>query len=334
MRAWCGLWAPCQFLVIVAVMACTGALSTCSAVPQSDPSTTVTMAVLRESGGAYHAVGVRLAQIYESHIPRLRVQTRLLSYTTQTDAVQQGDVDLAFIGGDTAYFAHRAGTEANPTPHSRLRGIAALFPSAVQIVARVDSGIHRVGDLRGRRVGVVGLPGSEEAVASETILKAHGLHYEDADVLVRLLSPFNEEMAAMVQDGRVDSGFLYRTFPTLSLTNLAGAVDVRLIPIEQDEIETIQTQYPFWKSITIPRGTYVGQADDIRTIGIATLLVCSSDLSESLVYALTEALFEGLPELIKSHAAAADIDPERGPTTPIPLHRGAALYYRERELTR
>ena len=28
------------------------------------------------------------------------------------------------------------------------------------------------------------------------------------------------------------------------------------------------------------------------------------------------------------------MDPERAPATPIPLHRGAALYYRERELRR
>ena len=292
------------------------------------------MAVLSDSRGAYYALGVRLVQIYDSLIPGMRVQSRSLSYEAQADAIQQGDVDLAFIGGDTAYFAHKVGTEANPTPHSRLRGIAALFPGAVQIVMRVDSRIRRVGDLRGRRVGVVGLPGSEEAVASQTILKAHGLDYEDPNVLVFLFLASDEEAVAMVHDGRIDGGFFYRTFPTLSLVDLAESVDVRLIPIERDEIEIIQTQYPFWKSITIPRGTYGGQREDVKTIEIATLLVCRDDLSESLVYALTEALFERLPELIEAHVAATDIDPTRGPTTPIPLHRGAARYYRERELTR
>jgi len=50
------------------------------------------------------------------------------------------------------------------------------------------------------------------------------------------------------------------------------------------------------------------------------------------VYQLTRNLFEGVPELAARHAAASLIDPAQGPTTPIPLHPGAARYYREREL--
>ena len=33
------------------------------------------------------------------------------------------------------------------------------------------------------------------------------------------------------------------------------------------------------------------------------------------------------------HPAAGLIDPEQAPATPIPLHPGAARYYREREIT-
>jgi len=34
-----------------------------------------------------------------------------------------------------------------------------------------------------------------------------------------------------------------------------------------------------------------------------------------------------------ANPAAALIDPEQAPATPIPLHPGAARYYREREIT-
>jgi TRAP-type uncharacterized transport system substrate-binding protein len=64
------------------------------------------------------------------------------------------------------------------------------------------------------------------------------------------------------------------------------------------------------------------------------LLVCRQDLSEDLVYRLTSVLFDSVPELIRAHPAASSVDPGRGPAAPIPLHRGAARYYRERELFR
>jgi TRAP-type uncharacterized transport system substrate-binding protein len=41
-----------------------------------------------------------------------------------------------------------------------------------------------------------------------------------------------------------------------------------------------------------------------------------------------------LPDLVKGDAAARLIDVDQAPATPIPLHPGAARFYRERELFR
>ena len=46
------------------------------------------------------------------------------------------------------------------------------------------------------------------------------------------------------------------------------------------------------------------------------------------------ALVAQLPALARDHGEAALIDPEQAPATPIPLHAGAARYYREREILR
>ena len=72
----------------------------------------------------------------------------------------------------------------------------------------------------------------------------------------------------------------------------------------------------------------------VETLGAEWLLVCRSDLSEDLVYQLTRAFFEQLPALARDHGEAALIDPEQAPAAPIPLHAGAARYYREREVLR
>ena len=53
-----------------------------------------------------------------------------------------------------------------------------------------------------------------------------------------------------------------------------------------------------------------------------------------IVYQLTREFFAQLPALARDHGEAALIDPEQAPATPIPLHAGAARYYREREVLR
>jgi TRAP-type uncharacterized transport system substrate-binding protein len=57
-------------------------------------------------------------------------------------------------------------------------------------------------------------------------------------------------------------------------------------------------------------------------------------LPDQLVLELTRSLFAAVPELAAAHPAAAEIDPDRGPSASVPLHPGAARYYRERELLR
>jgi TRAP-type uncharacterized transport system substrate-binding protein len=64
-------------------------------------------------------------------------------------------------------------------------------------------------------------------------------------------------------------------------------------------------------------------------VGIDLLLVCSVELSNDIAYALTRALFEQVPQRLRRQ-----FDPQRAPATVIPLHAGAARYYRERELSR
>jgi TRAP-type uncharacterized transport system substrate-binding protein len=80
----------------------------------------------------------------------------------------------------------------------------------------------------------------------------------------------------------------------------------------------------------IAGGAYPKQSLPVRTIGVHSLLLCRVDLDEGLVYRLTKALFQSLAE--QSNELLWSVDLDRAAATPIPLHAGAARYYREREL--
>ena len=67
-------------------------------------------------------------------------------------------------------------------------------------------------------------------------------------------------------------------------------------------------------------------------LGIDALLVCRDELADEVVYQFTKEFFAALPKLAETNSEAANIDVETAPATPIPLHSGAARYYREREV--
>jgi TRAP transporter TAXI family solute receptor len=103
----------------------------------------------------------------------------------------------------------------------------------------------------------------------------------------------------------------------------------RLLDIDGPEIDRLRWYYPLLRRIVIPRGTYPLQRASVHTVGVDLLLVCRADLDKELVYELTRAYFEQSPENIRRQT-----DPQRAPAVVIPLHPGAARYYREREVSR
>ena len=86
--------------------------------------------------------------------------------------------------------------------------------------------------------------------------------------------------------------------------------------------------------MTIPRDIYPGQNAVIPTVGIDMVVLCRRDLDESIVYELTTQLFNAYPQLSGVEASLRFLNINEAPATPIPLHAGAARYFREREVTR
>lgn len=292
----------------------------------SVPPTTIKLTTAFPNS-AWNVVGGALAAAYTERIPHLTA-TALPSddLEYQADALENGSVDLALEDAETAYVAYSRGTVKAPAPHRRLRAIAVLFSTAVQIVARADAGITRVADLRGRRVDVGARGGSIERSA-KLILESHGLSYAAIQPVFG-----SSDTARQFKAGTLDARVFYAPFPHAPIDAVSDAVDVTLLPVERERIGAIQERHHFLKSTTIPGGTYQGQDTDLLTLGMDIVLLCREDLNEPLVYELTRTLFDSVPQLMTAHAAARAIDPERGPTASIPLHPGAARYYRAREI--
>lgn len=79
---------------------------------------------------------------------------------------------------------------------------------------------------------------------------------------------------------------------------------------------------------------YVWPERRYRECRCGFLLVCHQQLADDLVHNMLKIFFESLPDLAQPRPELGVITFQQSPGVPIPLHPGAAAFYRERELFR
>ena len=236
-------------------------------------------------------------------------------------ALQKGSLDVAVAVADEAYLAFNGQLPDRTQPLDKVRAIALLHSAAVHLLLGPATDLSR--GFRGMRV-VLGNPIGANAALGERLMKSMGIAPSEirGEFLLRDLAVeklLNRDVDALVVIGPPPQDPVIRA--------LRGGA--RLLDIDGPEIDRLRWYYPLLRRIVIPRGTYPFQRVPVHTVGVDLLLVCRADLDKQLVYELTRAYFEQSPENIRSQT-----DPQRAPAAVIPLHPGAARYYREREVSR
>jgi TRAP transporter TAXI family solute receptor len=244
-------------------------------------------------------------------------------------AIDGGKGQLGLAQSDVVYLAYRRGIERNQYPHKNLRAIAVLWINTFYVLVRSDSRFRSIEDLKGKRVGII-RPGTSGEFSTRILLGAHGMSYAD----VRPIFEPTDDLVPKLGAGEIDAVFSANPLMPASAQALNQTVPLRLLPIGRTVTNRLRGSYPFLRPVTVAATQLPGQSGPIETLGAEWLLVCRGDLPEDLVYQLTRAFFEQLPALARDHGEAALIDPEQAPAAPIPLHAGAARYYREREVLR
>ncbi len=179
-------------------------------------------------------------------------------------------------------------------------------------------------DLKGKGLSV-GAAKSGTELNTRAILAAAGMSYKDMGKLEYL--PFAESVELM-KNRQLDSTLQSAGLGVASIRDLATTNDVTVVAIPADIVKKIGAPYV---PVTIPANTYKGQTAPVETAAVVNFLVTHEGVSYDLVYQMTKAMFENLGQMVSSHAAAKDIKLEAALTgMPIPLHPGAARYYKEK----
>jgi TRAP transporter TAXI family solute receptor len=259
-------------------------------------------------------------------MPSLKTSVQATKASVENlNLLQAGRGEIAFTLGDSLSDAWKGNEEAGfKSPLKKLRGIAAIYPNYIQIVARADSGIKSIADLKGKNVSV-GAPKSGTELNARAIFTAAGLSYKDFAKVEYL--PFGESVELM-KNRQLDATLQSAGLGVSSLRDLATSVDIIIVTIPPAVIK--KTNDPAYLPATIPANTYRGQTTDVPSAAVQNFLVTHDGVSNDTVYGMTKALWTNLDQLTAAHSAAKAIDIKKALTgMPIPLHPGAEKYYKE-----
>lgn len=245
------------------------------------------------------------------------------------DLVEGGRLESAFVQGDVAAWAHAGQSVWQGRPARNLRAIAALYPEAVQIVTRAGSGIARLEDLRGRRVSL-DAPGSGTLLEAGMILSAAGLDGSDMQILHLSL----DQAVSALEAGRIDAFFLVAGYPATAVAELSHRVPLNLVALDPALIARVAAADPCFSPASIPAGTYGGQAAPVPSLAVRAQWVTSASQPEALIHDITAALWspQTLGTLRDGDTRGQKLVLRDALDVTVPLHPGAARFYREQGL--
>jgi uncharacterized protein len=261
--------------------------------------------------GVYHAVGAALAGLITRELPHTTA-------TVLTTAASAENVRLVSAGGAEVGF-----TQADILAGDQPAALARVYDDLLHLVVRADSPITALGDLRGRRVSV-GARGSGTVVTVDRLLAVARM--AGTGLIQRRELSLDDSLTALAER-RVDAFFFSGGLPVTGVQRLGSDAPIRIVGLAEWAPALRRTYSDVYEVRDVPASVYHVPA--AATIGVPNLLVVPASLPDTTAYDLTRLLLERRDVLAAAHPAAERLDIRSAiATSPVPLHPGAARYYR------
>ena len=236
--------------------------------------------------------------------------------------LRSGDAVVALAQADTARMAYEGtGPFAGQGPFPGLRALGSLYPEMVHIVVRDDPAIRGVGDLKGKTIAL-GPEGSAVRATLQNVLAAHGLQagrdYQVSD------TPFVAALP-LLQSGAVDAAAQVIGVPATPLRDALIPAQLKLLPLDAEAIKTLTAGDSVLMPLDIAAGTYPNQQERIPTVGVAALMLTTTDLTRDEALVVVRAVYQAGQDLL---AAGSTQGSQVSAATArlglsVPLHDGA-----------
>lgn len=305
-----------------------------SAAPKA-PTQPVPMNVATATtGGAYYPIGNAIAKLWNDKIPTwVKASAQATNGTPHNiQLLGKKDAEVGFAQSGVVFQAVN-GSDAykDQGKQTHFKGMTHLYPNVMHWVVRKDSNIKGLADLKGKKI-VPGAQNSATELNSREMLAILNMDYRTKGDLKADYLDYNQA-ADQLKNRQTDGIMIAGGVPTAAVLDVMTAGEGKLLSLPADYIKELTTKYPWYFPITIPKGAYKGQDEDIKTVAVANMLIARNDLSEDVVYQLVKAMYDNITELQAAHGAMKAFkleDALKGITGVVDLHPGAAKFYKEK----
>lgn len=287
------------------------------------------------TGGTYHPVGTAIATLSKVKLlPSEKFSLTAVNSAgsgANVQALAAGTAQFAILQGLYGSYA-ATGTGPVSEPQTGLRSVSMLWQNIEQFILaneHVKGGtVSDLLDVKGQTLAM-GKENSGTLGSNEVLLSALGANFaEDYEFVYAGYGPSVDAMA----NGQAVGAGIPSGVPTSAITKLMSTNQGKftLLSVTAEEAARMDGGRELWTPYTIAAGSYPGQDEEVITIAQPNFLAVNADVDENHVYLLTKTLYENLPFLQAIHPAtkAMNIDAAMA-GLPVPLHPGAARYYKE-----
>ena len=290
------------------------------------------------TGGTFYPVGVAIAtlthaQLYESEGISLTAISSAGSMEN-LKLLRDNQVQFAILQGP---FGAWSWTGEGPVsrPQTHIRSVSALWKNVEHFVLLTEltdtkfmMDLDRLDDER----YVLGARNSGAEQTGRFILDTLGIDYEEKFNLAYMgYGPTSNA----IQDGNIVGMNIPAGPPVTAVTRAFALMgdEMTVLEFTQEDIETMNHEFPLWEMFEIEAGTYPTQEETINTAASPNIFVVREDVSEEIVYNMTKLLWGNLATLQEIHGATKSIAIEIALNgLSVPLHPGAFRYYQEQGL--
>lgn len=276
----------------------------------------------------YYAIGGVLSTVLNPVLTKSNITvTSTGASKANVQLLQDKEANFAILQNDVAYYAS-TGTDLfeGETPFEDWGALCTMYNEVVQVFT-LDPNIKSFSDLKGKTVSV-GAAGSGDNFAASQIFAEYGMTFDDVNAVFQSYSDSAEGM----KDGKIDAAFCVSGAPTTALVDLAATANkpLNIISLEDEHIDGLMSNYPFYAKTVLPAGTYDKLDRDTSTVSIRAMLVARNDVSEDVVYEFMTSMFDNLSQLQAGHAKFATLSLETATDgVSIAYHPGAEKFLTE-----
>lgn len=274
-------------------------------------------------GGAFYPIGQSISNLVNKYGDGDFTMTPVVTGGSVQNPrlIDSREVEIAITNNNLAVLA-QAGKGPYKTGPIELSAVAALHPSILHMIVLDGSDIQTFEDLKDKRVAV-GPAGGGTLSFLNFLLPLHDMTMDDFTPSFLSYADGFSQLA----DGNVDAALALSGFPAGAVMQAAAGAKLRFISFSDGKLDEALGKNDAYKAVEVPADVYSTDEPGLM-IGVNNMLIVPNDMDADVVEKITAAIFDNLGEFQEENANAKQINPAESLELAIPLHEGAARYFK------